>query len=100
MARKQTTIGIVVDPETKAQIEAAAERENRTVSNWVLTVIKGRLAEEARADDLVQGAIQTLRDWMKMHAEEFGDVTDVQRSVSLDADTIRSRILDTPKDDG
>lgn len=90
-------MSIYVDPETKAQIEAAAERENRTVSNWVLTVIKERLAGEARRDVLMDRVIHMVRGFSKTHAKGLESITDEQLEALMGA---IAEISDTPKDDG
>lgn len=48
---KSELIQIRTDPETKAAIQAAAEEENRTVSGWVMNIIKQKLEEEKETPD-------------------------------------------------
>lgn len=48
---KSELIQVRVDPDTKAAIQAAAETENRTVSGWIINIIKQKLEEEKEAPD-------------------------------------------------
>lgn len=47
---KSELIQIRTDPETKAAIQAAAEGENRTVSGWVMNIIKQKLKKKETPD--------------------------------------------------
>ena len=43
---KEKIIALRVDEEFQKKIQAAAEKENRTISNYVLTVLKEKLQKE------------------------------------------------------
>lgn len=45
---KSDVVRLRITPELKAKVKAAAEKENRTVSNWIENLIKNNLNEEKR----------------------------------------------------
>lgn len=45
---KSDVVRLRITPELKEKIKAAAEMENRTISNWIENLIKNELAEEKR----------------------------------------------------